>query len=89
LEETIRREKCLYDQHKGKPTFQKSWEDKKKFKREQRQKGNKPPFFKNSPQGQPVLREPGMAEGYANLESSVVVLLEFPSIVHMHGNTIV
>ena len=32
MEETIRREKCLYDHHKGKPTFQKSWEDKKKFK---------------------------------------------------------
>jgi hypothetical protein len=36
LEETIRREKCLYDQHKGKPTFQRAWEDKKNFKREQR-----------------------------------------------------
>jgi hypothetical protein len=24
LEETIRREKCLYDQHKGNPTFQKN-----------------------------------------------------------------
>jgi hypothetical protein len=62
MEETIRREKCLYDQQKEKPTFQKAWEDKKKFKREQRQKGNKPPFFRNSPQGQPVLREPRMAE---------------------------
>jgi hypothetical protein len=36
MEETIRREKCLYDQQKEKPTFQKSWGDKKKFKREQR-----------------------------------------------------
>ena len=35
LEETIRRENCLYDQHKGNPTFQNSWEDKKKFKKEQ------------------------------------------------------
>jgi hypothetical protein len=35
LEETIRRENCLYDQHKGNPTFQKAWEDKKKFKKEQ------------------------------------------------------
>jgi hypothetical protein len=33
MEETIRREKCLYDQQKEKHTFQKSWEDKKKFKR--------------------------------------------------------
>jgi hypothetical protein len=30
LEDTIRRDKFLYDQHKGKPTFQKSWEDKNK-----------------------------------------------------------
>ena len=34
MEETIRKEKCLYHQHKGKPTFQRSWEDKRKFKRE-------------------------------------------------------
>jgi hypothetical protein len=51
LEETISQAKCLYDQHKGKPTFQKDWEDKKKFNMEQRKKGNKPPFFRNSPQG--------------------------------------
>jgi hypothetical protein len=31
LEVTIRRAKCLYDQHTGKTTFQRSWEDKKKF----------------------------------------------------------
>jgi hypothetical protein len=62
MEETIKREKCLFDQKKGNPTFQKSWEDKKKFKRDQRQKGNKPSFFRNSPQGQLVLREPRMAE---------------------------
>jgi hypothetical protein len=34
MEETIRRAKCLYDQQKEKPSFQKAWEDKKKFKRE-------------------------------------------------------
>jgi hypothetical protein len=62
MEETIRREKCLYDQQKEKPIFQKYWEDKKKFKREQGKKGNKPPFFRNIPHRQPVLREPGMAE---------------------------
>ena len=62
LEETIRLAKCLYDQKKSRPNFQKSWEYKKKFKREQRQKGNKPPFFKNSPQGQLVFREPRMDE---------------------------
>jgi hypothetical protein len=29
LEEAIRRAKCLYDQHRGRPNFQKAWEDKK------------------------------------------------------------
>jgi len=52
MEEAIRREKCLYDQQKENSTFQKYWEDKKKFKREQRKKGIKPPFFRNIPQGQ-------------------------------------
>jgi hypothetical protein len=58
MEETIRRAKCLYDRQKEKPTFQKDWEDKKKFKREHGKKGNKPPFFRNNPQGQPYFREP-------------------------------
>jgi hypothetical protein len=49
LEETIRRAKCLYDQPKGRPTFKKSWKDKKKFKMDQRKKGTKPPFFINNP----------------------------------------
>jgi hypothetical protein len=30
LEEEIRRAKFLYDKHRGRPTFQKVWEDKKK-----------------------------------------------------------
>ena len=62
MEETIRRVKCLYKQQREKPTFQKAWDDQKKFKKEQRQKGNKPPFFRNSPQGQPTSREPRMIE---------------------------
>jgi hypothetical protein len=62
MEETIRREKCLYEQQREKPTFRKAWDDQKKFKKEQRQKGNKPPFFRNSPQGQPSLREPRKVE---------------------------
>jgi hypothetical protein len=62
MEETIRREKCLYEQQREKPTFRKAWVDQKKFKKEQRQKGNKPPFFRNSPQGHPSFREPRMAE---------------------------
>jgi hypothetical protein len=36
MEETIRREKLLYEQQREKPTFQKAWDDQKKFKKEQR-----------------------------------------------------
>jgi hypothetical protein len=62
MEETISREKWLYEQQREKPTFWKAWEDKKKFKIDQRKKGTKPSFFRNSPQGQPGLREPRKAE---------------------------
>jgi hypothetical protein len=62
LEETIRRDKFLYDQHKGRPTFQRVWEDKKKSKMDQRKKGIKPPFFRNNSQGQPTSKEPRMTE---------------------------
>jgi hypothetical protein len=62
LEETIRRAKCLYEQQKARPTFQKAWEDKKKFKMDQRKKGSKPPFFRNNPQGQQTPRELRMIE---------------------------
>jgi hypothetical protein len=33
------------------------WEENKKFKKEQRHKRNKPPFFRNSHQGKPSFRE--------------------------------
>jgi hypothetical protein len=62
LEETVRREKFLYDQQKGNPTFQKAWEDEKKFKKEQRHKGNMPSFFRNGPQGKTYFREHRMAK---------------------------
>jgi hypothetical protein len=62
LEETIRRAKCLYDQQKTRPTFQKAWEDKKKVKMDQRKKGTKPPFLKNNPQGQKTPKEPRMID---------------------------
>jgi hypothetical protein len=62
LEETIRRAKFLYDQQKSRPTFQKAWEDKKKFKVDQRKKGVKPPFFRNNPQGMKTPREPRTIE---------------------------
>jgi hypothetical protein len=62
MEETIRRDKCLYDQHKGKPSFQRDLEDEKKFNREQRKNGSKPPFFRNNLQRYLVFREPRMVE---------------------------
>jgi hypothetical protein len=62
MEETIRREKCLYEQQREKPTFRKAWDDQKRFKKEQRQKGDKPSFFRNSRQGQPSFREPRRTE---------------------------
>jgi hypothetical protein len=40
----------------------KAWEDKKKFIRDLRKKGRKPPFFINNPQEQPTFRETKMAE---------------------------
>jgi hypothetical protein len=48
LEKTIRRAKCLYNKKKARPTFQKDWEDKKKFKVDKRKKGTNPPFFRNN-----------------------------------------
>jgi hypothetical protein len=62
MEETIRRAKCLYEQQREKPTFRKAWDDQKRFKKEQRQKGDKPSFFRNSRQGQPSFREPRRTE---------------------------
>jgi hypothetical protein len=62
MEETIRRAKCLYKQQREKPIFRKAWDDQKRSKKEQRQKGDKPSFFRNSLQGQPSFREPRMTE---------------------------
>jgi hypothetical protein len=53
----MRREKLLYEKQREKPTFQKAWEDKKKFKMDKRKKGSKPSFSRNSPQGKPSFRE--------------------------------
>jgi hypothetical protein len=58
FEEIIRHAKCIYDQQWGRPVFQKAWEEKMKNKVEQRKKGIKPPFFRNTTQGQPTLEEP-------------------------------
>jgi hypothetical protein len=50
LEEAIKRENHLCEQSRGRPLFQKVWNDKMKGKKYQRQKGFKPPFFKNNSQ---------------------------------------
>ena len=50
LEETIRREKHLYEKRRGRSFFQKYWNEKMKGKKEQRHKGFKPPFFRNNSQ---------------------------------------
>jgi hypothetical protein len=48
LEKSIRKAKYFYEKNKGRPTFQKALDDKKKSKMEQRKNGHKPPFFINS-----------------------------------------
>jgi hypothetical protein len=62
LDEAIRRAKCLYYQHRGIPNFHKDWEDKKRGNMEQRNKGNKPLFFKNNSQGKPDHNESRILE---------------------------
>jgi hypothetical protein len=62
MEETIRRAKCLFEHQREKPTIRKAWNDQRKFKKKQRQKGNKPSFFRNSLQEQPSFREPRMTK---------------------------
>jgi hypothetical protein len=50
LEGAIQKEKHLYEQSRGRPVFQKKWNDKMKGKKDQRNKCLKPPFFKNKSQ---------------------------------------
>jgi hypothetical protein len=45
MEETIRREKCLYDQQEGKNTFQKTWDDTKKFNKGTETEGKQATIF--------------------------------------------
>jgi hypothetical protein len=75
LEETIRRDKCLYDQQKGKASYQKAWEDKKKSKMEQRKKGTKPPFFRNNYQEQPTTKESRMTEPLGKAKATTYSML--------------
>jgi hypothetical protein len=68
LEETIRRARRLYEQSKGRPVFPKSWNDKMKDKKDQRQKNCKPPFFRNNFQanqhGQVTQKEDKTADSF-------------------------
>jgi len=58
LEETIRHANCLYEKQRGRPTFQKAWEDKMKSKVDQRKKDDKPLFFRNTAQEIQLPRSP-------------------------------
>jgi hypothetical protein len=46
LEEAMRRENHLYEKSRGRPTFQKAWDDKNKGMMDERKKGFKPPFIR-------------------------------------------
>jgi hypothetical protein len=62
MEEIIRKEKFLYEKKGERPILRKAWNDQRKLKKEPRQKGKKPSFFRNSLQGQPSFREPRRTE---------------------------
>jgi hypothetical protein len=68
LEETIRRERHLYEKIKGRPIFKKACNDKMKGKKDQTHKGFKPPFFKNNSQenqqGQVSKNEHNIADSF-------------------------
>jgi hypothetical protein len=50
LEKTMRKVKYLYEQNKGRPFFQKVWDDKKRSNMDQRKKGFKLSFIINNSQ---------------------------------------
>jgi hypothetical protein len=58
LEETIRRAKFLYDQHRGRPTFQKAWEDKKKKRWNRERRGPSHHFSKTILRNNQPLKSP-------------------------------
>jgi hypothetical protein len=68
LEESIRRSRHLNEQSRGRPIFQKDWNDKIEGKNDQRKKGFKPPFFKNknqaNQQGQSTQNEHKTADSF-------------------------
>jgi hypothetical protein len=64
LEEAIRREKHLYEQSRGRPIFQKAWNDKMKGKKEKRKKGFKPPFSRITHKQISKESQPKMSPGW-------------------------
>jgi hypothetical protein len=61
LEEARRREKHLYEQSRGRPIFQKSWNDKMKGKNDQRKKGFEPPFSRTTSNKISKVNQPKMS----------------------------
>jgi len=47
LEESMRKDKYLYEQNKRRPNFPKAWADKKRGNMDQRKKVINPPFVRN------------------------------------------
>jgi hypothetical protein len=68
MKETIRRVKCLYEQQREKPIFRKAWDDQKRFKKEQRHKGNMPPFFRTVLGDSHLLESPGNLKGVSRCQ---------------------
>jgi hypothetical protein len=80
LEETIRHTKFLYEKKRGRSNFQKEWEDKMKSKVEQRKKGAKTLFFRNTAQAQNVRNS-----GTKVMETTYGVLGLWPSHMWVKG----
>jgi hypothetical protein len=84
LDEEIRRSKCLYDQHKGRPTFQKAWEDKNKGNMEYRKKGKNHQSSRIILRGNQLKMNPECwkhwEKGYENNPLNVVIVREITCI---------
>jgi hypothetical protein len=67
----IRRAKCLYDQLRVRPNFQKDLEDKKKGNMEYRNNGNNPPFIINNSHRKLDPNEPRMTKTLGKGKGSI------------------
>jgi hypothetical protein len=77
LEETIRKERHLYEHSKRRKMFQRDWNEKMKGKNDQRKKFFKPPFFRNNSlpnqQGQASQNEHNIAYSFGKREMKIFV----------------